>query len=639
MSRPNGSALALRLRTWVSERINVDHSRVPIVLAVFGGLVYVAQAIVYAQTQASVLDEGLYLYKGWLFASGRYTPFQDFGPWTNHMPLAFLIPGWVQVIFGAGLQTGRALAVVIGMLSLAGVWILTRRLAEPHHRYWWAALAVWIVALNPALIKIYSVMASQGLAAALIIAALVFTLGGARPRWQIMLGAGLAAAVPLTRINLLPVMPLLLVYIYWQHGRRNALWAVAVAALIFVGGHLLFWPNILRMWAPWFPQALTPFLDPWRRPPGVIPGWQPQISFDSRVQSLFQGLRFHFLPFLSIPGTLLFWPRHWGDQVRYRAALLLLSLFVLMGSMHAWVSLGQNYCVFCFPAYLSFFSLLGVLLGAIAYPYWRREPRWPIGKVLLLFMALGMGYSAFDVIGVRLVHQPLVRQIMLIDLPRIAGVGGLPLWGLIANRFALSYEEVIRLGQIWGRVAVSIAVVGGGMALLLFITRRRSRPTHSAWVVSLIVGLVLSPWALLGGGYRTYDCQGNVIAAYQAAGRHMAEVLPPNAQVYWARAASPVPLLYLPDAEIFPQQLNGIYSFRKGGEPAAMAAFGLWNIELAEGWAQEADAILIPESAFDDPDQAWLIAMVESATFDEQAPTLPVHPCNPRTRFHIFLAK
>jgi hypothetical protein len=65
--------------------------------ALIGAGLYLLHSWASAHGQASVLDEGLYLYKGYLFASGRYWPFADNGPWTNHMPLSFFIPGWIQL--------------------------------------------------------------------------------------------------------------------------------------------------------------------------------------------------------------------------------------------------------------------------------------------------------------------------------------------------------------------------------------------------------------------------------------------------------------------------------------------------------------------------------------------------------------
>src|SRR5690349_4592834 len=115
------------------------------ILALLGLLVYIVQAVLFAHTTGSNLDEGGYLYKGLLFAEGVYRPFQPYGFWTNKAPLAFLIPGYVQEIFGAGLRTGRYLAIAESILAIIGLWIVTHRLAGK----WLAAAAVWVLALSP----------------------------------------------------------------------------------------------------------------------------------------------------------------------------------------------------------------------------------------------------------------------------------------------------------------------------------------------------------------------------------------------------------------------------------------------------------------------------------------------------------
>ena len=118
-------------------------------LALLGGLVYIIHTWGHIHGQSSVLDEGLYLFKGVQFALGKYQLFQDYGPLTNHMPLSFLIPGWVQVLFGTGLRTARYYALSLGILMIVGFWVTSRRLSGP----WWAAFGVWAVALNPALVN------------------------------------------------------------------------------------------------------------------------------------------------------------------------------------------------------------------------------------------------------------------------------------------------------------------------------------------------------------------------------------------------------------------------------------------------------------------------------------------------------
>ena len=77
------------------------------ILAGIGGLWYTLQLWGFAHVQESALDEGAYLYKGYLCAIGQYTPYQPYGPWTNHMPLAFYIPGTIQFIFWPGICMAR----------------------------------------------------------------------------------------------------------------------------------------------------------------------------------------------------------------------------------------------------------------------------------------------------------------------------------------------------------------------------------------------------------------------------------------------------------------------------------------------------------------------------------------------------
>src|SRR5512147_2586332 len=145
----------------------------PICLALAGGVVYLVQAIDIARTKTSFLDEGLYVYKGWLFAIGKYVPFQDYGLWTNHAVLSFLIPGYIQKWFGPGLDVARYFMIVLAVITLLGLWLFARRWGGP----WWAAAVVWVMALNPAEIKLYTLALSEGLIAVMLVWILVLTVG------------------------------------------------------------------------------------------------------------------------------------------------------------------------------------------------------------------------------------------------------------------------------------------------------------------------------------------------------------------------------------------------------------------------------------------------------------------------------
>jgi len=129
------------------------------------GLVYAGWGLFFAHTSNSLLDEGAYLYKGFLFVAGRYWPYQDYGPWTNHMPLSFLIPGALQTLFEPGLRTARNFMVVVGLVMLVGIWLLGKRFGGR----WWALFAVAALALSPALIQFYSIGVTQGLVACMLV--------------------------------------------------------------------------------------------------------------------------------------------------------------------------------------------------------------------------------------------------------------------------------------------------------------------------------------------------------------------------------------------------------------------------------------------------------------------------------------
>jgi hypothetical protein len=146
------------------------------------------------------------------------------------------------------------------------------------------------------------------------------------------------------------------------------------------------------------------------------------------------------------------------------------------------------------------------------------------------------------------------------------------------------------------------------------------------------VGYLLSPTVLLGGGYNTYDCSGDVIRGYELAGEHLAQLIPPGSHVYWRGGNSAVPLLYVPGIEIYPAQINGDYSLRKGGDPDALVRYGFWSEELARQWAAEADFILIEERLFG----GWLGELVEAGGHNELRETPATVLCRGNASIHIF---
>lgn len=611
----------------------------PNLLATLGAGLFLLLSIKYSHTQASLLDEGAYLLKGYYFVIGKYWPYQDYGPWTNHMPLAFLIPGYAEKLFGPGLRTGRYLSIALGLLTIAGLWFITKRLGGK----WRATLAVWAMGLNPAIIKMYSLANSQALVACILVWALVLTLGENRSLWKLSLGCGLAGILLITRVNMAPVLLILILYLLWENGWRKGSIAALAGFFPVLIGHAIFWPGILKIWAHWIPEQLVPFLKTWANPPGSTPSWNPVVTLQMRLASFLNGIRFHFVALVGAFSTWLLWPHRddWRSKSQFRMAICLSVLLILLVFFHMWAALGNSYCVFCYPVYLSFFSMIGLILVVITIGIWRQNPNPWRGRmigVLILILFPAIGYGASGEIGSQLL------PVLDIPVPRIRSMrilpGSVKLAGPLQNKLGLSAERFTQIAQV---VLPTIAGIILGVIILLIayqVVRYRARTNPlapmsfgmSALLLFLTLGYILAPTAILGGGYSTYDCGGDVISSYEQAGETLTEEIPRGSLIYWRGGDSAAPLLYLKDVRLFPAQINGDYSYRLGGEPDALEKFGFWSEPLAREWAEQADFILIEERLYG----GWLGDLVESGKYDELEPTLKVLPCDNESSIHIY---
>lgn len=565
-------------------------------LAGVGGLVFILQAVGYITTLRSILDEGLYLYKGYLFATQVYQPFQDYGVLTNHTPLSFLIPGYIQAWFGPGLAVGRAFSVMMGVLGLAGLWVAARTLGGDRL----AALAVWAVALNMALVKIFSVGFSQVLVSTFSVWAVALIMHRSPRAWHLALGGFLAALVLLTRINMLPIL-LLVPYALWQHGWRRGHWALTGAALPFVGVHALYWPGILKLWAYWIPQGWLPFLEPfytpWQKFSGFVSepisiwirdidhmGWNPHIAF-------WHGMRFNVVAVLGVAGNLLLGTPagRMRDRFRFRAATLLTGLFLILFLMHMWAALTGRSChFFCFSGYIGFFNALGLLALVAGIEFWVRETgagRLALVGLAVILLATGLGFGSFEDTG---------RALTDLAIPRLGGEA-FPLWGLFQNKLSMEYRVARRVLPTLAGLLLGLALVGGGWLAATWQRRGRAA-AYRTWSGFLLLAFVFSPTVALGGGDETLDCGGNVPAAYAQAGAALAERIPAGSAVYYHAGNSPLLLLYLEDIAIFPPQLNNVFSFSNNQNPAlsdTLLRFGYWDAFLQEAWKAAADVILV----------------------------------------------
>jgi hypothetical protein len=580
--------------------------------------------------QVSVLDEGLYLVKGSLFARGIYRPFQDYGPLTNHMPLAFLIPGWVQMIWGEGLRTGRFYAFALGIVTVILLWRVARREGSPG----WSAVTVWAVALNASLVKIYSQAISQVLVISLLMGMLYLGLGGGRKVWQTTLAGLLAGAMWMTRINLLPVLPLLVGYLWLSHGRKAGLLAAVAGGGFVLLGHAIYWPDVLKIWAKWLPRALTPFLDPFRNLSGGIEAWGVRISGGQAWGIVTDSFRKHLAPLagaiwaaISFPGA--------GDKPeerqRARDALFLGSLLLVLTLLHGYATLGLTYCPYCLMNYLAFFSPIGLVLVAIAGAHWlprlsqgRRTAS--VGFLILVPLAAGLTFDG------RLADSFLKLQLPRASLTAIRP-GTIELGDFVNSNIGLSRTDLAR----WLPYGILSAVAFCLIVIALTFLLRRQHQRYRRWqgtATSALLILVLATTTIsTGNTYSYYDCGLDVIRAQESAGAYLRDKVGSGALLYWgATGQSPAPLLYPDQPRLFPPQLNGIYTFHLGGDPAELYRFSYWNQALAAEWLAAADYVLVDVRSYG----GWISSALVSERYDEILRSPPTNPCRPDSAIMIF---
>lgn len=551
---------------------------IPLLTTILGIICYFAQSVNVAYTGKPNLDEGLYVYKGWLLVIGQYTPYEVDGLYLNHGILSFLIPGYIQTWFGPGIIPARFFMVFMGLFLLLGLWLTARRFGGP----WGGVLGVWIMALMPDQISLYSRGMSQLLVAVCLTWIMYLVLGVGRG-WKQILGAWLLSAVMvLIRENMILVIPFLFIYSWLQHGWRLAMSGLTAFAIIFLGVHALYWPEILIVWAPWLSFDLT-FL-------GYIESDSTQsvrtmdiISqefFFNRTVLFFQSMVGNFPAVLGMIFIFLGWPnKTLGDEIK-KVVLFLQTLMLFLFIAHSWAALGGNYCPSCLAVYIPFFSPIAIILLVIFFAKFLKAPAilpWWIPVIVLLLLSTGVGLGTFESTGIPLMEIPVFTQGR--DEPVL-------LWQILANKFSFQPPLLRRL------LPAVAGFVAGGMVMcfgvILYRVFRFKVLSHGLMISFLGLAFLL-PF-LKDSSVRQY-CSENVFQAYEQVGEQLRNVIPAGSAIYWA-GYSPITLLYLPGVEILPAQLNLKYSYRNSVSFERARTYGFWSAEIGQAWLDKSDYVL-----------------------------------------------
>lgn len=565
------------------------------IITLIGVMIYIGKSLYFAHSALSIGDEGAYLFKGLAFARGEYYPFQEYGFWTNKAPLAFLIPGYAQFLFGAGLREARYFAVAVSVLMLAGVWVTANRLAGRS----WAALTVWVFALSDAHMATYSQALSQGLVACLMSWMLVCTLGSNRPLWQLALGSAISVLAVMTRQNMIIVPAILVLYVFWQHGLKAGWWALTTGVAVFIAFHIIYWPGILQLWSTWLPASQTPFLDEFRIF-GSSAGTFQGSGMLAQWQAFAIGISEHFLVICGFIGGVVLWSRkEWQkNPVRYKAAIFLGVLYLSLFMMHMWGSLFNDFCALCFTSYQMFFSMTGLLFVIVVFSNGVSGSiyRLPLLAILLLSLSAVFGLNYYTIWSDWLLDT--------VHLPRLSVILADSKLDFVSLREALTYALQMK-PDIQKRAASAMggALAGGILLTLAWLLHHiffshRSGWHYSASLVAVSVFMVTGAILPVYKNFESYRpaCSTNFLTYYEQAGKNLAELTPPDSLVYWKGSGRQLALLlYVKDIRYFPPQISA-GAGHLIGESDHLLKFGLYNDDLDRQWKESADIYFIWKS-------------------------------------------
>lgn len=628
-----------------------------ILVTLLGFAFYLSQSIEFAHTTPSLLwDEGAYIYKGLKFTSGESTPFEDNGLWTNQFPLAYFLPGISQVLFGAGLRSARYFAVILGALSLLGLALAAYRARG----IGWAALVVWLVALNPAWIQFFSQVFSQGMVSFFLAWTIFFLVGKNPSSLALTAAAFLSALAGMTRINMLPFTVLLIGFIYLAHGKKAGRWALLGAALPITLTHLVYWPDILKIWAYWVPSQLVPaieqFRSPWREVflPSRFSWWpvstwwhDPQHLAWDGIAALVNALRVNFTAWFGVVLSLflLSSEKDWKSRQNRELAIFFIIAFFILLLIHFWAALGGNSCQFgCLPPYFLFFNWFGIFALVLSAPSWKSDTR--VIPYLLMLVCCLLILVAFEYqfeSNFRETRYTLVTDILRGDPEtlKISDTESIqetsPFWNMVREKTGFNRYRWLRFLWLndfltkalwWILPLITVTLLPWVAYKLLKVAGFQPGAYRPFSLIFLFAfGAVFASANLFAQPLMGTTCESDVITRQEEVGAQLQQTIPAGSKIFWD-VKSAVPLLYLPDVQIFLPQANFRYTLlnpSETGDPALLQKYSWWDHSTGNAWIQEADYIVV-ENRFYDNKWDW-DTRVQAGEFNIILVTEPSNTC------------
>lgn len=356
----------------------------------------------------SFLDEVVFLAGGRGFLTGRFVPYIG-GFQTNYPPVGFYVFGIVQKFTGPSFYMGRLEAAAFLALALVLVGYVTHKIAGRMA----ALIAVWLTISTMFLMRSYVMAVPSSLVLLFIISSVAVAGSGLRPVVRGLVSGGFMALAALTRQDMVPLILVLLVYLFRVDPRRHAVVGAAAGTLtVSIAVSLPFFPDLLRVFLAtpgWnlLGDSLLVQQPAWMKAP-VTYVWYLYARFYRWLLFLFAALvPALVLGFRSPQGGL---RRRLAGQVELFG--LVCGLFAVNFLTHVWP---PSFCPYCTLAYGVYYWPLGAIVLGVGIAVTMADVTSRVGRafitgVVCLAVVSSVAAGA-KTIGIRPGEQPPLEKI------------------------------------------------------------------------------------------------------------------------------------------------------------------------------------------------------------------------------------
>jgi hypothetical protein len=321
------------------------------------------------------------------------------------------------------------------------------------------------------------------------------------------------------------------------------------------------------------------------------------------------------IPLILLLVGFIYWIQksHRKHTEKYRLALMLFFSFILLWIGHAWASLANNYCVYCYSPYFSFFSVLGLILGVMTLAEWthsvKKWTEWCLIGLIILFI---VGCVFFSLSG------NVWLQVMRTEVHKMNGLqvenATIQIWKLISDKFSIDYSVLLeKYDTVFGNVKIIVGLVmclfasiSAGVWVIVHKGKNQGASFGKIFVVSvLIVISIFNAFINWNDIVINNKGCGDIIDEIESTGEALKQYVKSEELVYWDGGNLALPLIYITGIKIFPALLNGAYSHRIGGDGQELQKYGFWNDALAESWKEEAAVLLVTGRQYQGPSDEW----------------------------------